>query len=103
VPDDRIPGAQSAYRLLAAQPNPFNPQTVIRFELDVPGQVELAVFDQRGHRIAILTEGHYHAGGHSAKWDGRDSAGRSAASGTYFVRLRVDDSFVESRTMTLLK
>jgi flagellar hook assembly protein FlgD len=51
----------------------------------------------------MLARGFFRAGEHDAAWDGRDVSGRPAASGTYFVRMKVGTSFVESRTITLLK
>ena len=39
---------------------------------------------------------------HQARWDGRNDAGQSVASGVYFYRLRAAD-FVRARKMVLLK
>ena len=103
VPDGQIARAVPVYRLLSPHPNPFNPQTVVRFELDKPGQVELAVFDLSGRRVALLAKGDYGEGEYSAIWNGRDTSGRLAASGNYLVRMRVGASFMATRTITLLK
>ena len=103
VPDGQITPTVAAYRLLFPQPNPFNPQTVIRFELDLPGRVEVAVFDLSGRRVALLAEGDYEVGKYSATWNGRDTTGRLAASGNYLVRMRAGSSFVANQTITLLK
>ena len=52
-------------------PNPFNPQTTIRFELAEAGPVTLAVFDAAGRLVRTLI-----ADNGSAAWDGRDGDGR---------------------------
>jgi len=92
-----------ALRLLPCHPNPFNPSTVIAFELaqDAP-QVELAIFDTAGRRVAGLLDGPQTAGRHELRWDGRDGAGRSLESGVYLCRLRAGEH-VEAIKLSLLK
>ena len=72
--------------LHGAAPNPFNPRTTIRFALDQDREVRVSVLDVRGFRVAELFAGYLPAGEHELAWDGRDSAGRATASGTYFVQ-----------------
>lgn len=78
----------AAFGLRGNHPNPFNPKTNIAFTLERAGAVSLAVFDTAGRRVTTLHEGLLEAGAHDVEWDGRDSAGRPAASGLYFVRLQ---------------
>jgi len=85
-PDDGMPPAVTA--LSGAYPNPFNPQTTIRFSLDRRQQVELSVFDIAGKRVVRLVDGVLEAGEHPVAWDGRDASGREVSSGTYLVRLK---------------
>ncbi len=87
VDDD---GPPLATRLVGNAPNPFNPQTGIVFDLARDGPVRVDVFDVRGRRIRRLVDGHLRAGRQAAVWDGRDDAGREAASGTYVARLTAD-------------
>jgi hypothetical protein len=74
-------------RLLYAQPNPFQPQTRIGFQLSRAMQTDLGVYDLNGRRVATLVEGQVPAGSHEALWNGADDAGNPLASGVYFVRL----------------
>ncbi|MBK8167753.1 MAG: hypothetical protein IPK64_17540 [bacterium] len=74
-------------RLFQNEPNPFNPETVIRFELPQAGQARLAVHDPRGALVAVLLDADLPAGASQATWDGVDAAGRDAPSGMYLVRL----------------
>ncbi len=71
-------------------PNPFNPRTNVAFSLDVAAQVDLAVFDATGRRVATLTRGPYAAGRHEVAWTGHDEQGHGVASGVYYVLLRAD-------------
>ena len=82
---DPVPTAVN--RLGAPRPNPFNPQTTIEYALAADGPVRLEVFSVDGRRVAVLVDGPQAAGSHSATWQGRDSAGRAVASGTYMYRL----------------
>jgi hypothetical protein len=89
--------------LLRNVPNPFNPKTEIHFALAVEAQVELAVFDVSGRRIATLLGGKLPAGQHSEEWNGIDDAGRPVSSGIYFARLATDEGLVDTQKLTLLK
>ena len=75
-----------------AYPNPFNSEVRIPWSLAEQGPVELSVLSLGGQRLRALVMGRRPAGRHEAVWDGRDDAGRWAASGTYFVRLRTGGS-----------
>ncbi|MDO9693239.1 MAG: FlgD immunoglobulin-like domain containing protein, partial [Candidatus Latescibacteria bacterium] len=69
------------------QPNPFNPCTLLRFGTTRSGNVRVEVFDMRGTRIALLSDGRIEAGWHEISWSGRDDAGLTAAAGTYVFRV----------------
>ncbi|HER43998.1 MAG TPA: T9SS type A sorting domain-containing protein [Candidatus Eisenbacteria bacterium] len=83
-------------------PNPFNPTTVIRFELPAPASVRLVVFDIRGRLVRTLVNGELPAGGKEIAWDGRDDDGRIVASGVYLYRLETPGTTV-SRKIVLLR
>lgn len=95
-------GAIVSAAITAVHPNPFNPATTIRFDLPAAGFVRLAVFDITGRQIRTLVDGDLPYGAHDAVWDGRDSAGRGAASGVYLARL-VTASGVRTVRVTLAK
>ena len=56
-------------------------------ELAQPANVQLAVHDVRGRRIAALQAGAMPAGRHAFTWQARDAAGKRLPSGVYFLRL----------------
>ncbi|UCH84019.1 MAG: T9SS type A sorting domain-containing protein [Candidatus Latescibacterota bacterium] len=90
-------------RLHDAVPNPFNPQTNIRFELEKPASVRLQIFDVAGRLIRTLVAGeHYPAGGHEVVWDGRNEQGSAVATGIYIYRIDTG-YFTATKRMTLLK
>jgi hypothetical protein len=58
----------AAAPVLRAAPNPFNPATVLRFELPVASQARLEVYDVAGRRVATLCDQHLPAGPHAIDW-----------------------------------
>ena len=76
-------------------PNPFNPSTIIPYQLAASAAVRLEVFNLLGQRIATLVDGERPAGFHTATWHATDGAGRAAGAGVYIYRMTVG---VESQT-----
>ena len=91
-------GAET-FRLLANYPNPFNPETVIPFELPRDGKMELAIYNIAGQKIATLFSGNQSAGRHELRWIGTLENGTAAASGVYFAQLAFGN---QRRTVKLL-
>ena len=88
--------------LLGNMPNPFNPQTVIRYELHQAMNVSLTVYNPLGQRIRTLVSRTMGAGLHSVTWDGTDDRGMAVASGVYITRLATETD-TQVRRMTLLR
>ena len=93
----------AAFTLHPNYPNPFNPQTVITFELAKAGMVDLSIYDTAGRKIRTLIAGTVSPGRHQAVWDGKDSHGRAAASGIYLYRLQSEDAMPAARKMLLVR
>lgn len=68
-------------------PNPFNPATTIRMQLDAAASLDVVVFDLRGRRVRALHSGIHPAGPVELRWNGRDETGREVSSGVYMVRV----------------
>ena len=83
-------------------PNPFNPETTIRFDIQEDGHVLLSIYNLLGQRVITLLQGNRPAGGYSLTWDGRNQQGRDVVSGIYFVSL-VSGNTVQTRKMFLLR
>lgn len=89
--------APDAFKLEGNYPNPFNPQTSIRFALPEASHVRLTVYDALGREVKTLVNGMLDAGRHDATFD----AGH-LSSGTYLYRLETPKGVV-NRTMVLMK
>lgn len=97
------PAAETAAQrpvFLSNSPNPFNPETAIRFKLAQAGAVKLQVFDAAGRGVRVLADRSFAAGQQSVTWDGRDDAARLVASGVYYHRLLTPE-FLASGSMVL--
>ncbi len=90
------------YAMHANAPNPFNPMTVIRFDMPQPGRVEMSVYGIDGRKVATLVSEHLPAGSHAVTWRGEDDGGQRVASGVYFCRMTAD-GFDQTQRMVLLK
>lgn len=99
LPDPAMP----RYALHQNTPNPFNPETTIRYEVPVPGAfVSLRVYNVSGRLVRVLKDGFAGPGPQIAVWDGKNVEGQRVSSGVYFYRLSTS-GFDQTRKMVLLK
>lgn len=88
---------------LSCSPNPFNPATVLSFELPGPGPVTLQVYDVAGRLVRTLADRVPFAGGsQELAWNGGDDQGKPAPAGVYFYRLGFRDEWRTGR-MVMVK
>ena len=90
------------FALMSSYPNPFNPQTTISFELFTDSNVDLAIYNMVGQRVATLINEIKESGSYDIQWNGADSNGSELASGIYMVKLITDKGVVANK-VTLLK
>jgi len=101
--DNITPSAPEGFALYQNTPNPFNPQTTIRY--DVPagaGRVTLRIYDVSGRLVRELVDEPREADRYAVSWDGRDDRGQAVASGVYLYRL-TSGTFVETRKLVLIR
>ncbi len=101
-PGGSNPAVPDKYSLDQNYPNPFNPNTVISFSIPEAGNVELAVYNMLGQKVATLVNEYYSAGRYQAEWNGDDDNGNRVSSGVYLYRLKAGD-YVETKKMILTK
>jgi hypothetical protein len=86
------------YELYQNFPNPFNPKTVIQYNLPVASHANLCIYDIAGQKMATLVSGNQRAGFHSIEWDASQFA-----SGVYFYRLSSEAGSLKTRKLVILK
>ncbi len=83
-------------------PNPFNPETTIRYGVPKQAHVKLTVYNIIGQKVATLVNTDQPAGYYRVKWDAHDDLGRPVPSGLYIYRFEAG-SYVVTKKMTLMK
>ncbi len=91
-----------SYGLFKNYPNPFNPETEIRYQLPNPSQVSLIIYNLMGQQIKTLINSYHSAGFYSVKWDGTNNQGMKVASGIYIYIMRAG-SFVDVKKLVFIQ
>ena len=99
IGDDNVP---AFYSLGEAYPNPFNPDTRIKYGLTQDGYVSFMVHDLMGRKVKSLVSSEKDAGYHSIRWDATNDFGESVSAGMYFYTIQAGE-FRHSKKMILLK
>ncbi len=86
---------------LSVSPNPFNPETSVRFSLPTNSHVVLSVYNIRGQLITTLCDEQMNAGDHRIEWDGRDRRQKAVSSGVYLLNLKIDVRNYRSKALLL--
>jgi len=89
-----IPGT---YELYPNYPNPFNPSTMIKFDIPKTSFVELRVFNEIGKEVAVLVKTRLQPGKYQYEF-----VTEGLTSGVYFARLTANGE-ISTRKMVLVK
>ena len=82
-------------------PNPFNPNSTIRFDLPKDIDVSIIIYNLLGQKVKTIDKSQMNAGFHSITWNGTNNYGAQVSAGMYFYQLRTSD-FVKTKKMVLL-
>jgi len=83
-------------------PNPFNPETTIRYSLSNNGPVKIQIYNIKGQLIRNLVNENKKAGNYTVIWNGKDEQGKSVSSGIYFYRMQ-SSKYSATQKMMLMK
>lgn len=97
IEENPLPGIAERFALEQNFPNPFNPETKIRYSITQRSDVQLAVYNMAGQLVATLSNGIKAPGKYEVTFEAED-----LASGVYLYRLSAG-SFVETRKMMLVR
>jgi len=93
--------APTGFALSCIKPNPFSENTVISYQLPIPTEVYLAVYDISGKLVKTLVSRHSSPGSYNVTWNGRDDKGKSVSAGIYFLEL-LTPKYKATKKITLL-
>ena len=83
-------------------PNPFNPQTTIKFSAAQAGKVSLRVFNVGGQLVRTITT-KAEVGANEVRWNGKRDDGVTLPSGIYFYKVKFADGSESGSRMALVK
>lgn len=84
-------------RLYENYPNPFNPSTVIRYDVAEKGFVSIKIYDVIGREVTALVNKEMEAGSYQVIWNAK-----GFSSGLYFFTM-TSGSYTQTRKMALIK
>lgn len=99
---DTDPALPGEFELHQNFPNPFNPSTVISWELPERAEVDLVVYDILGRTVDQVSFGSQSPGSYQFDWTLQTQTGQALASGVYLYQIRAGE-FTQTRKMTALK
>jgi flagellar hook assembly protein FlgD len=91
-----------AFSLSQNHPNPFNPETIIRYALPEDCHVELTIHNILGQKVMTLVNEYQKAGYKMIHWNGRNERGSELPSGLYFYTLKAL-TYQQTKKMVLLR
>ncbi len=102
VDAEELDSTPSGLALYANRPNPFHPETMIRFAMPRAGEASLRIYDAAGRMVRTLLDGRLAAGSHQSLWDGKDDDGQAVSAGIYLYKLNAIGEMLSGR-MTMIK
>ncbi len=95
-------GIPTEFALRQNHPNPFNPSTVIRYQLPAAAHVKISVYNTLGSLVAVLVDREQDAGYYNITFNGHDNAGNTLATGLYLYKKEAG-SFTAIKKMMFVK
>jgi hypothetical protein len=89
--------------LVGNYPNPFNPSTIIRYDIAEPCDVSVRIYDVRGALVKTLMHGIKKPGRYEIVWDGSTDSGTAASSGIFFCLMKTDTGITSTGKLILLR
>ncbi|MFQ5584141.1 MAG: T9SS type A sorting domain-containing protein, partial [Calditrichia bacterium] len=103
APDPPVgPQVPFSFQLGQNYPNPFNHETLIPLYISKDTHLRLDIFNILGQKVRTLVNEKLVWGDHLLRWDGRNNAGNTVASGLYIYRIKVEGR-VQSKKMLFIR
>jgi hypothetical protein len=97
-----VESTPTEFALLQNFPNPFNPETTIKYNVASGSNVSLRIYNVVGQVVRTLVAEQQNAGRYTVRWNGSDDRGVSVSSGIYFYQISAGD-FSDVKKLMLLK
>ena len=83
-----LPDIISFSGIRSIYPNPFNPLTTIDYEISMPADVIIEVYNNRGQLVRNFILGYKEQGSYKLTWEGEDNNGCLCSTGIYYIRMQ---------------
>ena len=83
-------------------PNPFNPSTIINYNIPDDGSVNITIYDMMGRIVKTLVNGSQTAGFKSVQWNATNDRNEPVSAGLYLYTIQAG-KFRQAKKMVLLK
>jgi len=100
--DENFESLPRQFALHDNYPNPFNPETRIRFEVGKQENVQLIIYDMLGRKVRTLVNDNYDPGMYVINWDGMNDSRQPVSSGPYLYRIKAGE-FIDHKKMILVR
>ena len=84
-----------------AYPNPFNPSTIINYNIPYDSNVIITINDIKGRVVNKLYNNYHYSGNGSIRWNGKDNNGMSLPTGIYNYNIQTDREFQSGKILFL--
>ncbi|MBX3007336.1 MAG: T9SS type A sorting domain-containing protein [Melioribacteraceae bacterium] len=95
---EQVAGLPSEFKLEQNFPNPFNPETIINYQVAEISNVKLTIYDLLGKEVSILVNKVQSPGYYSAKFSADNS---QISTGIFIYRLEVDKVILTKKMMLI--
>ena len=90
------------FSISEAFPNPFNPNTNLKFNVQKEVFVKITIYNQLGKRVKDLVNENYAVGTHAVPWNSTNNQGKQVSAGMYVYTIQAGE-FRATKKMVLLK
>ena len=99
--DASVPDIQISELSTTNYPNPFNPETIISYQLPADGVVSLKIYNIKGQKVRTLIDAPQKKGLQQVLWNGMNDKGEPCSSGFYFYRIKHANESITRKILML--
>ena len=96
-----LPDIISFSGIRSIYPNPFNPLTTIDYEISMPADVKIEVYNNRGQLVRNFILGYKEQGNYKLTWEGEDNNGCLCSTGIYYIRMQAGKEIYTKKAVLL--
>ncbi len=99
--EETTKGVSGSVNFLMAYPNPSARFIHLGYSVNVPGHLQVAVYNSAGQLVTSIMNNQVTTGSYTATWDGKDGFGNRVAPGVYFIGAHLGDEYLQEKVIVL--